>query len=321
MTLDEFIAKYNGKPIDFDKTYGAQCFDLYRQYCQEVLNVPQSPPTGDQGAKRIWDTYLQEYFEKISNSPDNFPLKGDIVIWGDSYGPYGHVAVCTEATANTFKCFSQNDPSGALCVIKLYKNYSVVLGWIRRKSQDYRGYDLANIESMKICVDDHIKVVEGQLVDKSQYETIKAKFTESQKQLEEVKFDLATANSTVKSLTDKVESQTSIIAEYNKEDAVQIKSLREAQEKAGAYSDKYFMFLRAVRDGLKLSSTVDDTTTAENEAYEAFSKLNQTITSYEYKVKDLEKKLNVALTHSKPIDKLTAKEVLFLLVEKLFGKE
>jgi len=147
MTIDEFVKKYDGKFIDFDKAYGNQCFDLYRQYCQEVLQIPQSPPTGNQGAVKIWDTYLTQYFERIPNTPEGVPQKGDIMIWGTSYGPYGHVAIVTEATLTTFKCFSQNDPTGAACGIKLYRTYKPTLGWLRfkPKSKTYTEEEMIKI--------------------------------------------------------------------------------------------------------------------------------------------------------------------------------
>lgn len=28
MTLEEFVKKYNGKKVDYDNAYGAQCVDL-----------------------------------------------------------------------------------------------------------------------------------------------------------------------------------------------------------------------------------------------------------------------------------------------------
>jgi hypothetical protein len=127
ITLDEFIKKWTGVGIDFDGAYGFQCVDLYRQYVKECLGIPQTPAVS--GAKDIWNNCPG--FEKILNTPDGVPQKGDIMIWGSSYGPYGHVAVVTEATVNTFKCFSQNDPSGALPTIKWYKTYTPVIGWLR----------------------------------------------------------------------------------------------------------------------------------------------------------------------------------------------
>lgn len=129
ITLDEFVSKYTGKGIDYDGHYGFQCQDLYRMYVKEVLGFPQSPSVT--GAKDNWDKYLPDYYERIPNTPEGVPQKGDIIIWGSNYGPFGHVAVCTEATVNTFKCFSQNDPTGALPAIKWYKSYAGVLGWLR----------------------------------------------------------------------------------------------------------------------------------------------------------------------------------------------
>ncbi|WP_252722587.1 hypothetical protein [Treponema phagedenis] len=38
MSLDEFVKKYLGKKVDYDGHYGAQCVDLFRQYCKDVLN-------------------------------------------------------------------------------------------------------------------------------------------------------------------------------------------------------------------------------------------------------------------------------------------
>jgi hypothetical protein len=131
MTLQEFIAKYTGKGIDFDGHYGFQCVDLYRQYVQDVVQCPQSP--GVTGAKDIWTTYLPEYFERITNTPEGIPLEGDIMIWGDAYGQYGHVAVVLSGNLTTFTCFSQNDPAGVLSGTKKYSSYKPTLGWLHPK--------------------------------------------------------------------------------------------------------------------------------------------------------------------------------------------
>ncbi len=42
MTLDEFVKKYLGKKVDYDGQYGAQCVDLFRQYCKDVLGIPHT---------------------------------------------------------------------------------------------------------------------------------------------------------------------------------------------------------------------------------------------------------------------------------------
>ena len=53
MTLDEFVKNYEGKQVDFDKAYGSQCVDLFRQYSKEVLQIPEH--TGAvEGAKDLY---------------------------------------------------------------------------------------------------------------------------------------------------------------------------------------------------------------------------------------------------------------------------
>jgi hypothetical protein len=172
LTLTQFVDKWNGKVCDYDGFYGGQCVDLYRMYVQEVLGCPQGP--GVLGAKDIWDSYLTEYYDRIPNTPDGFPLPGDIMIWGPRYGTYGHVAIVVSANQSSFTCFSQNDPSGALCVLKKYTAWSSLLGWLHPKPKDsmYKGYDLSNSESMKVAVDTLVDLQNGLLVRKEQVDQI-----------------------------------------------------------------------------------------------------------------------------------------------------
>lgn len=90
MTLTEFIKAYNGKKVDFDGRYGAQCVDLYRQYCSSVLQVPQSPAV--EGAKDIFKKPgalgVTAEAEKAAYVP------GDVLVWdGTKTNKYGHVAI------------------------------------------------------------------------------------------------------------------------------------------------------------------------------------------------------------------------------------
>lgn len=132
LTLNDFIAKWLGKKLDYDNAFGGQCMDVYRMYVKEVLGLPQSPPV--EGAKNVWDTYLKDHYDRIVNTPDGVPPAGAIVIWGGTYGPYGHIAIVISATATEMTCFSQNDPIGTVCQIRKY-GYKHVLGWLVAKSQ------------------------------------------------------------------------------------------------------------------------------------------------------------------------------------------
>jgi len=155
MNYLQFKKKYNGKGIDFDGHYGPQCTDLYRQYCKEVLGIPQSP--GVKGAKNIWDTYLRDYFTRITNTPNGVPDQGDIVIWGN--GEYGHVGIFDNGTTSSFESFDQNYPVGSKCHIQghYYKN---VLGWLKFKKTD-----VPYKKELEECLKTHISLM-GQLQEK-----------------------------------------------------------------------------------------------------------------------------------------------------------
>ena len=132
MTFDDFIKKWTNKICDFDNFYGGQCVDLYRQYCQEVLDFPQSPLV--KGASEIWDTYLLNCFIRVDNTLEGVPNKGDIIVWNNkARGGYGHVAIFIEGTTGSFKSFDQNWPTGSICHVQSHY-YTNVQGWLKPKN-------------------------------------------------------------------------------------------------------------------------------------------------------------------------------------------
>jgi N-acetylmuramoyl-L-alanine amidase len=137
MTLEEFIGKYTGKPVDYDKAYGAQCFDLARQYFDDVWGIPQPAATGERGAKALWgDITLNRWAERIPNTPAGVPGPGDVVIWDGTPGnPYGHVAIGIDGNATGFRSFDQNFPAGTPPHVQ-WHGYRDVLGWYQRMSNE-----------------------------------------------------------------------------------------------------------------------------------------------------------------------------------------
>ena len=90
MTLTQFIKKYQGTKVDFDGKFGAQCVDLFRQYCAEVLEVPQPPAV--EGAKDIIKNPGKLSVTKDSVLADY--SRGDVLIWdATKTNKYGHVAI------------------------------------------------------------------------------------------------------------------------------------------------------------------------------------------------------------------------------------
>jgi hypothetical protein len=131
MNFDEFISKWTNKPIDFDGIYPNQCMDLAHQYAYEVLNITDKSVLSAPSAYQVYTQFKwPNYFTKIQNTPTGVPIKGDILIFGQSIGPFGHICVVVEGEMNSFKSFDANWPVGTLPHIQTH-SYNGVLGWLR----------------------------------------------------------------------------------------------------------------------------------------------------------------------------------------------
>jgi hypothetical protein len=104
MTYEQFKNKYNGKYIDFDGYYGAQCWDLAQFYMKEVLNLPTSILSGCGNVKNMLVepkiSLLKKYFDEISVY-EMYP--GDLCIWSSN-----HIAIFDHWDGNQNWYFSQN---------------------------------------------------------------------------------------------------------------------------------------------------------------------------------------------------------------------
>lgn len=135
MTLTHFIKKYNGKKVDFDGAFGAQCVDLFRQYNKEVWGNPHTGAV--EGAKDLILNYdnlplEQKHLEKIPRY--FFPKAGDVAVWGaSSSNKYGHVAIVVYTEDNNLIVFEQDGfkQDGAKLNIRTDDN---LLGFLRKKN-------------------------------------------------------------------------------------------------------------------------------------------------------------------------------------------
>lgn len=138
MTVDEFVEKSKGTKVDFDKAYGAQCVDLFRQYCADVLGAKKQP-AAVVGAKDFYGNYvndgaLQELFEKLPAGAA--PESGDVVFWGASAGnKYGHVAIVLGCEGHSLTVLEQDGfrQDGAKVVRRFTDG---VLGYMRPKKRE-----------------------------------------------------------------------------------------------------------------------------------------------------------------------------------------
>lgn len=111
MKLEQFLTKYCGKKVDFDGAYGAQCVDLFRQYCRDVLDVPHTGAVD--GAKELYEKYAdlpveKKYFTRLTEKA--VPEYGYVAVWGSTpTNKYGHVAlvICRLSPASLL-VFEQN---------------------------------------------------------------------------------------------------------------------------------------------------------------------------------------------------------------------
>jgi hypothetical protein len=230
MTFKQFIDKNKNKALDWDGAYGAQCVDLARFYWRDVLGINQ--PRGVAGAKDFWTNYdsdpnLKNNFNKIPNTRELIPVMGDVMIWGSSYGKWGHIAIVTEGTIDNFTCFSQNDPTGTKSIIKYYKNFNGVLGVLRPKRPNngssesegdnmadmYKGYDLENKESMKVAVDVLVRLQAGEFVETSKLDELvkvktaelSSKISDYDRKIKELNTDIFNLNESIRELNQDLE--------------------------------------------------------------------------------------------------------------------
>src|SRR5690349_11585158 len=107
LTLDQFVKKHDGEPVDEDQEFGAQCWDLAEAYCREVLGIPAKPfalPTKDGTAFGSYEYKtelgLSNYFSRLGRKQigpiilNSRPQRGDLVYWSRDLpgsGGAGHV--------------------------------------------------------------------------------------------------------------------------------------------------------------------------------------------------------------------------------------
>lgn len=136
MSFEEFIIKYNGKKVDFDGAFGAQCVDLFRQYNKEVW---ENPHTGAvDGAKDLVVNYERMPLEQrfLSLFPVNRDLvrAGDVAVWNATEkNKYGHVAIVVGFLGDGSLIVFEQDgfkQDGAKLNVRSIKN---LLGFLRKK--------------------------------------------------------------------------------------------------------------------------------------------------------------------------------------------
>lgn len=110
----EFVQQWEGKPIDADGHFGAQCFDVFRMYSNDVVGAPKNIATDSIRAADIYHRYevngVSGFYDQIPVG-SGLPQPGDIVVFDakSPYGAYGHVGLVTSvANDGTLGILEQN---------------------------------------------------------------------------------------------------------------------------------------------------------------------------------------------------------------------
>ena len=136
MQLNEFINKKINTKVDYDGVYGAQCVDLFRQYCKDVLNIKEHTGSVD-GARELFENYERlpleiKYFSRVLA-----PVCGDVVVYGATKtNKYGHVAIyLADYDIDNILIFEQDGfkQDGAKMSIRAKTN---ILGYLHRREDD-----------------------------------------------------------------------------------------------------------------------------------------------------------------------------------------
>lgn len=139
MTYSRFIQLCIGRGIDYDGAYSVQCVDLAKYYLDKVFGIK---PGAWGNAHAYYDNYhdhpeLVKHFDRIPNSANFVPKKGDIVIWKKALnGLYGHIAIAT-GVGNTewFESWDQNWTGRNDPTTKIRHSYRQFAGVLRPKDQ------------------------------------------------------------------------------------------------------------------------------------------------------------------------------------------
>jgi hypothetical protein len=132
--VGDFLAKWDGKPVDFDKAFGPQCMDLVEEYNRDVVGAP---PLGG-NAIDVWYADHSTYYSKIPLEGGTLPAAGDIVVFAPNLNAptirtdqYGHIAiVAKDVNTADFTSMDQNWNGVRSCQYVSH-SYVGVKGWLR----------------------------------------------------------------------------------------------------------------------------------------------------------------------------------------------
>ena len=138
---DNYLASVNGKSINVDGNYGAQCWDLWCHYAMNKFGASMWMASTNSGGTYHHPGYTCEIWHNFGGSPirnlftqhNGTPQRGDVAIWewGSAVGPQSHIALVVEDRGANIYTMTQNPgPSHYALLSK-----QGILGYLRPKDQ------------------------------------------------------------------------------------------------------------------------------------------------------------------------------------------
>lgn len=144
--FDNWLNSVNGRAIEMDTAWGAQCWDLWSHYGVNILGVTfwKTGTNAGGGCPQhsgytcgLWKTFDRSGLGEWLTPVQGPPQRGDVAIWewGSPAGPNSHVAIVVEDRGNNVYCMTQNP--GAAHYATLSK--TGILGYLRPDNQSFFG--------------------------------------------------------------------------------------------------------------------------------------------------------------------------------------
>lgn len=116
ISLKQFIKKYNGKSVDVPWGYKGECVSLIQRYLNECYGVEMKA----RGNAKDWQNSILRAGLGVTT---NYPVRGDIVIWGAEAGNgMGHISIYLDKTHD----FDQNKGGDRITGIKTRRGGKVM---------------------------------------------------------------------------------------------------------------------------------------------------------------------------------------------------
>lgn len=144
--FQNWLNSVNGKSVEMDTSWGAQCWDLWSHYAVNMLGVTywRTGTNAGGGCPQhsgytcgLWKTFDRSGLNQWFTPHTGTPQRGDVAIWdwGSPAGPNSHVAIVVEDRGNNVYTMTQNPGPAHYATL----SKAGILGYLRPDDQSHFG--------------------------------------------------------------------------------------------------------------------------------------------------------------------------------------